>query len=197
LFEVQDEGSQLIADLIEATPRDHVLDYCAGSGGKTLAFAPKMQHKGQIYLHDVRLPALMEAKKRLCRAGIQNAQILLPDDNSKKKLLKKSMDWVLVDVPCSGTGTLRRNPDMKWNFQPDTIEKLIDKQQQIFEEALPFLHPQGSIVYATCSILPQENEEQIAYFIKKFKMKIVNAPFRSTPLSNGMDGFFGAVLKWE
>ncbi len=115
LFEVQDEGSQLIANLMDPTPGDQVMDYCAGSGGKTLAFAPKMQHRGQIYLHDIRPWALDEARKRLKRAGIQNAQVVLPEDPKLNKLRGK-MDWVLVDAPCTGSGTFRRNPDMKWKF---------------------------------------------------------------------------------
>jgi 16S rRNA (cytosine967-C5)-methyltransferase len=195
LFEVQDEGSQLIAGLVNATPEERVLDYCAGSGGKTLGLAHTMRHRGQIYLHDIRTHALYEAKKRLCRAGIQNAQLLLPDDIAKKKLLKNTINWVIVDAPCSGTGTLRRNPDMKWKFEPEMVSQLVLEQRQIFEEALTFLHPHGSIVYATCSVLPQENDEQIAYFTKKFNLECTQEPFRSTPLPNKMDGFFGAVLK--
>ena len=100
-FEVQDEASQLIANLVDPKFSDHVLDFCAGSGGKTLAFAPKMERRGQIFLHDIRPHALLEAKKRLKRAGIQNAQLLLPDSPQKKKLFH-TMDWVLVDAPCSG-----------------------------------------------------------------------------------------------
>jgi 16S rRNA (cytosine967-C5)-methyltransferase len=193
-FEIQDEGSQMIADLVAATPKDRVLDFCAGSGGKTLAFAHKLQNKGQIYLHDIRDNALLEAKKRLKRAGIQNAQILHYDDISKKNILKGTCHWVLVDAPCSGTGTLRRNPDMKWKFDPQIIENLVKDQREIFEEALTFLHPHGKIVYATCSILPQENEEQLQFFMEKFKLKLLHEPFFTEPVSKGMDGFFGAVL---
>lgn len=194
LFEIQDEGSQLIAWLLQAKPGDQVLDFCAGSGGKTLAFAPSMEHRGQIYLHDIRSHALEEAKKRLRRAGIQNAQLLFHDD-PKKNRLKQKMDWVLVDAPCSGTGTLRRNPDMKWKFDPSAFEHLVEEQRKIFAEALEFLHPKGKIVYATCSILPKENEEQIAFFQNHFRLSLVNEPFRSFPQKGGMDGFFGAVLQ--
>jgi 16S rRNA C967 or C1407 C5-methylase (RsmB/RsmF family) len=193
-FEVQDEGSQLVADLVKALPKQQVLDYCAGSGGKTLAFAPKMQNKGVIYLHDIRSHALEEAKKRLRRAGIQNAQLLYPDDKNKAKL-KGKMDWVLVDVPCSGTGTLRRNPDMKWKFDVARLEPLLQEQRMIFEEALEFLAPGGRIVYVTCSILPQENEQQIRFFEKKFQLTAEAPPFISLPSIGGMDGFFAAVLK--
>jgi 16S rRNA (cytosine967-C5)-methyltransferase len=194
LFEVQDEGSQLLADLVGAKPKQQILDFCAGSGGKTLAFAPAMQGKGQIYLHDIRSHALKEAKKRLCRAGIQNAQLLFSED-PKKEHLKQKMDTVLVDAPCSGSGTLRRNPDMKWKFDPATLDRLVLEQRSIFEEALSYLQPKGHILYATCSILPQENEQQIAHFQEKFGLELVTPPFRSLPQQDGMDGFFGAMLK--
>ncbi len=192
LFEMQDEGSQLLADLMEVGPLDQVLDYCSGSGGKTLAFAPKMQGKGQIYLHDIRTNILQEAKKRLKRAGIQNSQILLHDD-PKKKRLRKKMDWVLVDAPCTGLGTLRRNPDMKWKFRLESVEELVYKQQDIFEKALKFLKEDGKIVYATCSVLPQENEEQVAFFKNKFSLNVLKT-YQTFPKKGEMDGFFGAVL---
>ncbi|HSX03130.1 MAG TPA: RsmB/NOP family class I SAM-dependent RNA methyltransferase [Rhabdochlamydiaceae bacterium] len=194
LFEVQDEASQLIADLMEIKEGDRVLDFCAGAGGKTLAFAHKMNHKGQIYLHDIRTFALAEAKKRLGRAGIQNAQIL-PSNSSEKNRLKNKMDWVLVDVPCSGSGTLRRNPDLKWKFDPAALPNLIQDQKKIFKEAVEYLSPKGRIVYATCSILPDENEKQIHYFQEKFGLRLVGTPFQSFPSRGGMDGFFGAVLE--
>ncbi len=193
-FEVQDEASQLIADLVNPTSTDHVLDFCAGSGGKTLAFAPKMNGRGQIFLHDIRPHALIEAKKRLKRAGIQNAQLLMPDSSQKKKLLGR-MDWVLVDAPCTGTGTLRRNPDMKWKFSKEILPRLCIEQRSIFQEALKFLKPTGKIVYATCSVLPQENEDQIDYFKKEHGLRLVGQPLHTFPQSGGMDGFFGAVLE--
>lgn len=186
LFEVQDEGSQLVADLVEAKPGDHVLDYCSGSGGKTLAFAPKMKGKGQIYLNDNRPWILVEARKRMNRAGIQNVQFVLP---------QKKMNWVLADVPCSGTGTLRRNPDAKWKIDQAMIDRLIVQQREIVHEALQHLRPDGKFVYATCSILPEENEEQIAYFIKTYGLEVVGTPLSLLPENGGSDGFFAAVLK--
>jgi 16S rRNA C967 or C1407 C5-methylase (RsmB/RsmF family) len=193
LFEVQDEASQLIADLVAAVPGDHVLDFCAGSGGKSLAIAPRMGCKGQLYLHDVRPAVLREAKKRLYRAGIQNAQIL-PHDASHKRSLKEVMDWVLVDAPCTGTGTLRRNPDMKWKFEESTLNRLIDEQRSIFREALNFVKPKGKIVYATCSVLPMENEWQAEFFEQNFGLKRLEPSFSSSPKKGGMDGFFGVVF---
>lgn len=186
LFEVQDEGSQLVASLIEAKPGDHILDYCSGSGGKTLGFAPLMKGKGQIYLYDNRPWILLEARKRLKRAGVQNAQFLLP---------KKQVDWLLTDVPCSGTGTLRRNPDAKWKIDQSMVERLVRQQREIVQTALPHLKEGGRLVYATCSLLPEENEKQVAYFLKTFPLSLEKDPLLLLPEENGRDGFFAAVFK--
>jgi 16S rRNA (cytosine967-C5)-methyltransferase len=194
IFEVQDEGSQLLAGLVNAKPGDLVMDYCSGSGGKTLAFAPAMQNKGQIYLHDVRPYVLEECRKRLRRAGIQNAQVVLENDPKLKKL-KKKMDWVLADVPCSGTGTLRRNPDMKQKITSEMVQRLQGQQRMIFEKALSYLKPGGRIVYGTCSLLRNENQDQIAHFMKTYHLELEGEIFQSLPKSGGMDGFFGVVLK--
>ncbi len=194
LFEVQDEGSQLLAELMQVKKGQQVMDYCSGSGGKTLAFAHRMGGTGQIYLHDIRERALQESRIRLRRAGIQNAQVVQSDD-SKLKKLKKQMDWVLVDAPCTGTGTMRRNPDMKWNFDAETLERLIGQQRMIFEKALSYLKPEGKIVYATCSILKQENDFQLEHFKKTYQLECDGLPFQSLPSTGGMDGFYGVVLK--
>jgi 16S rRNA (cytosine967-C5)-methyltransferase len=193
MFEVQDEGSQLLAKLVKAAPGHKVLDYCSGSGGKTLAFAPAMEGKGQIYLHDIRAHILTEAKRRLKRAGIQNAQPLLPD-SSKKGSLKKKFDWVLVDAPCTGTGTLRRNPDMKWKFSEEMLLRLVGQQRTIFEQALSYVRPGGRIVYGTCSILKQENRDQITHFLNTYPLRLEGEIFESLPKINEMDGLFGACL---
>jgi 16S rRNA C967 or C1407 C5-methylase (RsmB/RsmF family) len=187
-FEIQDEASQLAAELVLAKPKQHVLDYCAGAGGKTLAFAHRLENRGQIYLYDIRTHALEKARIRLRRAGIQNAQFNLPP-------VKKSNNWVIVDVPCSGTGTLRRNPDLKWKFTNQSLASLQHEQRQIFSDALSYLHPSGHIVYMTCSLLPQENEEQIAYFEKEFALTRTQE-FKSLPTLNGMDGFYAVTLKF-
>jgi len=190
-FELQDEASQLVAMLIKASSKHQVLDFCAGSGGKTLAFAPYMKNKGQIHLYDNRPFMLMQAKKRLKRAGIQNAQLIL----DKQRLQKIKVDWLLLDVPCSGSGTLRRNPDSKWRFSLDFLNSLVQKQREIFKESISLLKDGGKIVYSTCSILPQENEEQIKFFTQEYGLKLVKNPFFTLPVENGMDGFFGVVLE--
>jgi len=193
-FEVQDEGSQLVAFHVKAEPGQQVMDFCSGSGGKALAFAPAMKGSGQIYLHDIRARTLQEAKVRLARAGIQNAQMLLSGKPALKKI-KKKMDWILVDAPCSGTGTLRRNPDMKWRFSKEMVDRLVGQQRTIFEQALSFLKPGGKIVYATCSILPQENKQQVDHFLKTYNLELVDEPFQSLPKKGGMDGFFAATMQ--
>lgn len=193
LFEVQDEGSQLIADLVSPQPTSLVLDYCAGSGGKTLAFACKMQNRGQIFLHDIRKNALLEAKKRLRRAGIQNSQLLFPEEIDRK-LKNKKMDWILLDVPCSGSGTLRRNPDMKWKWSSDMLEELLLKQRQIFHDSTKFLKKNGLVVYSTCSIFRAENENQVDFFLKSYPFELIKI-ISWSPLKDRKDGFFGALLK--
>lgn len=195
LFEVQDEASQLVAEMVAVKPQEKVLDFCSGSGGKTLAFAPKLAGSGQIFLHDVRPRAIMEAKKRLKRAGIQNAQTLLATDTNRLKALKKRMDWVLVDAPCSGTGTLRRNPDMKWKFSEELLSRLVSEQRVIFEQALSYVRPQGTIVYATCSILQEENENQMQHFLKTYPIEQVGEPFQSVPETGKKDGFFAVQFR--
>ncbi len=194
LFEVQDEGSQIVAQEMQVKSKDIVLDYCSGSGGKTLSFAPSMNNSGQIYLHDIRAHVLLEARKRLKRAGIQNAQVLSPE-HPQLKQLKNKCDWVLIDVPCSGTGTLRRNPDQKWKIDAPMIHRLIDEQRKIAKEAIQYVKPGGRLVYATCSILPEENEDQVEFLIKNSLLTLEKPPLSIFPTLGGMDGFFSAVFR--
>ena len=105
------------------------------------------------------------------------------------------MDWVLVDAPCSGSGTIRRNPDMKWKFDPEALAELVGMQKNIFEKALSYMKPGGKIVYATCSIFPEENEAQVEHFLNTYPIEIVGEPFKSLPQRNGMDGFFGCTFR--
>lgn len=193
LFEVQDEGSQLVADLVRATPGEWVLDYCSGSGGKALAFAPSMERKGQIYLHDIRPFALTEARRRLRRAGVQNGQCL-PPGHPQLNRLKNRCDWVLADVPCSGTGALRRNPDQKWKIDAPMVSRLVQEQRNIGKEAFSYVKPGGALVYATCSLLPEENEEQVSFFLSALPTTL-EKQLVLLPQSGGMDGFFVAVFR--
>ncbi len=192
-FEMQDEASQLIANLVKVQPKEKVLDYCSGSGGKSLAIAPQMQNQGVLYLHDIRPGILVQAKKRLKRAGVQNAQICSSTDPNLQAL-KGNMDWVLVDAPCSGSGTYRRNPDLKWKFSEKMLEELINLQREIVKKALPYLKPNGHLVYATCSLFEEENEEQVKFFLKNHSLELSEEVFSTAPTSNQMDGFFGAVF---
>lgn len=189
LFEIQDETSQCVADLIDAKPGEHILDYCAGAGGKTLGFAHKTEGKGQIYLHDIRPIILERAKKRLKRAGIQNAQIILDP-----KKINTLMDWILVDVPCTGSGTYRRNPDQKWKFSKKQLDAVLVEQREIFEKAFSLLKDGGKIVYATCSLLKKENEEQIAFFLEQYPVRLTKT-FKPVYSESGSDGFFSSVFE--
>ena len=176
-------------------PGDIIIDYCGGSAGKTLAFAPFTQNKGQIFIHDIRKNILLEAKRRLRRSGIQNYQ-LINDKEIIKKKLKQKCDWVLLDVPCTGTGTFRRNPCLKWKFSLPRLEELLMIQEQIFKESLDLIKPNtGKIVYVTCSLLQEENMSQIVKFCRKYDVKIENERvFQTVPKSKKMDGFFSVTL---
>ena len=159
--EVQDEGSQLLALLLDAKRGEMVVDFCAGAGGKTLAIGATMRSTGRLYAFDVSGHRLDALKPRLARSGLSNvhpAAIAHERDDRVKRLAGK-MDRVLVDAPCSGLGTLRRNPDLKWRQSPKAVEELVAKQTAILASAARLLKSGGRLVYATCSILPQENEE--------------------------------------
>jgi 16S rRNA C967 or C1407 C5-methylase (RsmB/RsmF family) len=194
LFEMQDEASQLAAEKVAPMKGERVLDYCSGSGGKALAIAAKMQNTGQIFLHDIRKSVLYEARKRMKRAGIQNYQLLFPEEIKKK--LKLKMDWVLLDVPCSGSGTLRRCPEMKWKWTKEAFEKQLELQRTIFKEGLSYLKKGGFIVYATCSIFEEENEKQIEYFLSQHPLVLTDT-FKALPQNGEMDGFYAAVFQYQ
>jgi len=194
LFEMQDEGSQIVSSLVAAKPGETVLDFCSGSGGKSLAIAAGMKGRGQIYLHDVRPQALIEAKKRLRRAGVQNAQFLEPGHKQLSRL-KDKCDWVLIDVPCTGTGTLRRNPDQKWRLSEAMLQRLVLEQRDIAARAVRYLKPEGRLVYATCSLLAEENQEQVAALLAAHPLALESPPLSLLPEEGGTDGFFAAVFK--
>lgn len=160
-----------------------------------MAFAPFMKNKGQIFLHDIRKNILLEAKRRIRRAGIQNVQF----HNDKKYLLSLiggKCDTVLLDVPCTGTGTLRRNPENKYKFSLERYRELLEVQRELLEESLMFIKPKvGRIVYTTCSLLYEENLSQVLKFCKRHGFCIENDRILQTePTRNGMDGFFSVTL---
>jgi 16S rRNA C967 or C1407 C5-methylase (RsmB/RsmF family) len=193
LMEIQDEASQLVAIHLDPKPKENILDFCAGSGGKTLLIAALMQNQGQIFLHDARKNALIEAKKRLKRAGIQNYQIFNPSTSSKKFL--NYFDRLLLDVPCSGSGTLRRNPDMKERLGLEDVQRLVQLQREIFSQAFDYAKPKGYILYATCSVLRQENQDQVEFFCQNYPVKKTGSAFQTNPSKGGPDGFFGQLLQ--
>lgn len=210
LIEIQDEGSQLVAGALDPKPGERVLDLCAGAGGKTLAIAMMMKNKGQVVACDISAPRLEGAVKRLRRAGVHNVERhLLTSGDKWLKRRAGSFDRVLVDAPCSGTGTWRRNPDGRMKLQESDLQELLVKQASLLEKAAELVKPGGRLVYATCSLLPEENERQISGFLEKnhkFRFAIAGGEvlpgaFRAqscltlTPYRNQTDGFFAAILE--
>jgi 16S rRNA (cytosine967-C5)-methyltransferase len=160
-FEVQDEGSQLLAMLVDAKRGEMVVDFCAGAGGKTLAIGAAMRSTGRLYAFDTSAHRLDSFKPRMARSGLSNvhpAAIAHERDDRVKRLAGK-IDRVLVDAPCTGLGTLRRNPDLKWRQTLQSVDEMVGKQAAILQSAARLLKSGGRLVYATCSILPQENED--------------------------------------
>lgn len=163
-IEVQDEGSQLCALLSGARPGEQVLDFCAGAGGKTLALAARMENRGQIFAYDADRNRLAPIFERLKRAGARNVQVRSPRPGVLDDLAGH-MDRVLVDAPCSGTGVWRRRPDSKWRITPEALERRTGEQDAVLRDAARFVRPGGILAYATCSLLPVENDERIAAFL--------------------------------
>jgi 16S rRNA (cytosine967-C5)-methyltransferase len=222
LVEVQDEGSQIVAALVDARPGMQVADYCAGAGGKTLAIAAGMNNKGRVVAMDVLESRLDRSAQRLRRAGAHNVERRAlgtkGGDGDNRKWLKRqraAFDRVLVDAPCTGTGTWRRNPDGRWTLRPQDLEELVPKQAEILDAACRLVKQGGGLVYATCSVLPAENERQIEAFLRRhpeFELVPVaklwpealgtelpsqnpESPFlRLSPLRHGTDGFFAATM---
>ncbi len=207
LVEIQDEGSQLIAYVCDVKPGMQVLDYCAGGGGKTLALAAAMNRKGRIVAMDTEEKRLAKGRERYRKAQLADIIEVRPlSDEKQRKWLRRqkdNFDVVLLDVPCTGTGTWRRNPDMRWNVYGPSLEELLAVQAEILEKVVPAVKPGGRIVYATCSLLPDENEVQVKKFLAahpEFEIvpvdeKLGNPFMRLTPLRHGTDGFFAAVLR--
>lgn len=214
LVEIQDEGSQLIALACGAQPGMRVLDYCAGAGGKTLGIAAMMENKGNIVAMDLDTRRLEKGKPRYRKAGIHNVELRSLEDDKNRKWLrrqKETMDVVLVDAPCSSSGTWRRNPDLRWRQYGPSLEEIMDMQADILERVVDKVKPGGRLVYATCSLFAEENENQIEAFLKNhpdFKILPIDeiwppktpAPcdgpyLRLTPADHQTDGFFTAVLQ--
>ena len=213
-IEIQDEGSQLVALLVNAKPGDRVVDFCAGAGGKTLAIAAQMQNKGHLIACDINEARLKRCAERLRRAGLHNVEtrVLASETDPWVKRHKGSFDHVLIDAPCSGTGTWRRNPDARWRVPDLGLGGLVALQARILASAARLVKPGGRLVYATCSVLHEENEEQVAAFLAAhpaFRIVPVQqvaphlamvAPFDHlslTPAQHETDGFFAAVLHRE
>src|SRR6185503_19068 len=216
-YEVQDEGSQIAALVAGAGPRQQVLDICAGAGGKTLAFAATMRNTGQIYAYDDDAARLRPIFERLKRAGARNAQVLQPGEAAAVTALGPRFDLVFVDAPCTGSGAWRRRPDAKWRLKPAYLAQRQQEQRAILEAAAPMVKPGGRLVYATCSVLPEENGDQVAWFLANHA-SFATLPWREawvagvggdppvsadgsdaalllTPARHGTDGFFIAVLR--
>ena len=192
LFEVQDAASQMVAPFTAATSEMKVLDACAGAGGKTLHLAAQMNNAGELRALDVAAVKLDELKRRAARAGA-NVQVALANEKSLKQL-QGWADRLILDMPCSGTGTLRRQPDLKWRLSPEWLERLRATQREILTDYRELVAPGGEIIYATCSILPSENSGQIAWFVGEFGEWEVREERIISTVRTGFDGFYMARL---
>jgi 16S rRNA (cytosine967-C5)-methyltransferase len=211
--EVQDEGSQLLAYLLAPKRREMVVDFCAGAGGKTLALGALMQSQGRLYAFDISEKRLNNLKPRLKRSGLSNVhpQLIQSENDIRIKRLGGKIDRVLVDAPCSGLGTLRRNPDLKWRQFPQSVTELAAKQKAILASAAGLLKPGGRLVFATCSILAEENEAVVeAFLAARPDFQLLDSQqvlddsrvalesgryFQLRPQKHQTDGFFAAVLE--
>ncbi|MDT0676277.1 RsmB/NOP family class I SAM-dependent RNA methyltransferase [Autumnicola musiva] len=196
-FEVQDASSQLVAHFLNVEPGMRVVDTCAGAGGKTLHLAALMENKGQIIALDIFGNKLKELKRRAKRAGAHNVETREIDTTKVIKKLHNSADRVLIDAPCSGLGVLSRNPDAKWKLQPEFISKIKNTQAEILDQYSKILKPGGKMVYATCSVLPSENQQQVENFLKREEGKDFELVKDQKILSSetGYDGFYMALLQ--
>lgn len=212
-IEVQDEGSQLLAQLVGARRGEMVADFCAGAGGKTLALGAMMRNTGRLYAFDVSEKRLAKLKPRLARSGLSNVHpgLIAHEKDVKIKRLTGKLDRVLVDAPCSGTGTLRRNPDVKWRLSPQSIDELNEKQTAILAAAARLVKPGGRLVYATCSLISSENEGIVEQFLvahpnfhlvaaneilAEQKIELDTGPYlKLLPHVHDTDGFFAAVME--
>ena len=194
-FEVQDASSQLVAPFLDVKPGQRVIDTCAGAGGKTLHLASLMENKGQIIALDIYAHKLKELKKRAKRDGAHNIETRPIESSKTIKKLKNTADRVLIDAPCSGLGVLKRNPDSKWKLQPEFIDRIRETQAEILDNYSSFVKEGGKLVYATCSILPTENEKQVELFLANHpEFKLVEDK-KISPVQSGFDGFYMALME--
>ena len=195
-FEVQDAGSQLIAPYLDIQPGHSVIDACAGAGGKTLHIAALLQNQGSILAMDIEQHKLAELEKRAARNGVKNLETMLISSDKLIETLAGTADRLLLDVPCSGLGVLRRNPDSKWKLKPQFLEEIKKVQWQILTNYSRMVKSGGKMVYATCSVLPSESEDQVKRFMKANKKdwKFISA-HRTSVAKDGTDGFYMALLQ--
>ncbi|HCN77885.1 MAG TPA: RNA methyltransferase, partial [Verrucomicrobiales bacterium] len=195
LFEVQDASSQRIAPFLQVEPGQKVVDACAGAGGKALHMAALMQNKGRVIALDIHEWKLKELRKRAARAGVDVIETRPIESAKTFKRLAGHADRLLLDVPCSGLGVLRRNPDAKWKLRPEEIARLIVQQQEILQSYSRMVKPGGKMVYATCSILPAENEKQVqAFLVAQNGRWTLEEELHIDPAKTGHDGFYAARL---
>lgn len=216
-FEIQDEGSQIAGLLAGAAAGMQVMDMCAGSGGKTLTLAAAMENKGQIYAWDADTIRLRPIFERLKRAGVRNIQVLRAGDTQELTRLAEKMDAVVIDAPCTGSGVWRRRPDAKWRLRPAALEQRQEEQGHVLDQGAALVKPGGRLIYITCSVLPEENTDQVAAFLKRhgefavvpypqvWRETIGTEPPASadgrddtlllTPASHSTDGFFVSIME--
>lgn len=197
LFEVQDVSSQLIGELVEVEPGMRVVDACAGAGGKSLHLGTLMKNKGKIISLDLHDWKLKELRQRATRNGIDIIEVKVIENLKTIKRMENSFDRVLLDVPCSGSGVIRRNPDKKWKLTLEEIQRLVELQWEILTQYQCLMKKDGKLIYATCSVFPEENDLQIQKFIKKFPEWKVEKEIKIFPHVQGFDGFYGARLVKE
>ncbi|MCH4552445.1 RsmB/NOP family class I SAM-dependent RNA methyltransferase [Aestuariibaculum lutulentum] len=197
LFEVQDASSQLVADLLDVKPGMRVVDTCAGAGGKTLHIASLMENKGQIIAMDIYANKLHELKRRAKRNSAHNIETRAIDSTKVIKKLYDKADRVLIDAPCSGLGVLRRNPDAKWKLEESFLDRIRQTQQDILQQYSRMVKPGGKLVYATCSVLPSENQQQVEKFLTSESGKdfIFVKDDKVLSHKSGYDGFYMALLE--
>jgi 16S rRNA (cytosine967-C5)-methyltransferase len=208
-LEIQDEASQLVVELLEVQPGDHVWDVCAGAGGKTLAIATQRGPHGRLVATDIRGRALGELQRRAKRAGLRGIRTLLNGEHGPPPELGGPFDRVLVDAPCAGTGVWRRHPELRWRLAQ--LPDLLALQAKILDQAAPYVKRGGRLVYATCSVLPDECEDQVRAFLQRhpafervparqalpeaLHAALAGPHLRTTPHEHDTDGFFGAVFQ--